>query len=260
MDKLIAELQRLYFLPGQPCRCGGARQAFDAGVLARALGGEAADIELVAADGRVRTLAIALERGADWESAAGLCGGVAADLGLPAPAVSVSGRSGYRIWFSLAEAVPLADAQRFLDGLRRRYLGELAAARLRLLPAGEASCLELVPARDPASGKWSAFIDPGLGAMFSDDAGLEMPPGPNQQAELLAGFAGIKAAEFGHALALLADAAAGPAPAGSAARLSVSGPFDDPRSFLLAVMNDPAASPRDRIRAAKALLPWFDGR
>lgn len=41
-------------------------------------------------------------------------------------------------------------------------------------------------------------------------------------------------------------------------RLSVGGNFSDPKSFLLAVMNDPSASASQRIKAAKALLPYFE--
>ncbi|NTV11175.1 MAG: terminase small subunit, partial [Zoogloea sp.] len=51
-------------------------------------------------------------------------------------------------------------------------------------------------------------------------------------------------------------AAAAPA-GGEAARLDVAGHFDDPKGFLLAVMNDPSAGAGLRIEAAKALLPYF---
>ena len=41
------------------------------------------------------------------------------------------------------------------------------------------------------------------------------------------------------------------------AGLAVGSGFVDPKSFLLAVMNDTSASARHRIAAAKALLPCF---
>ncbi len=41
------------------------------------------------------------------------------------------------------------------------------------------------------------------------------------------------------------------------AGLAVGGGFVDPKSFLLAVMNDPGATAEHRIEAAKALLPYF---
>ncbi len=39
--------------------------------------------------------------------------------------------------------------------------------------------------------------------------------------------------------------------------LNVGSGYRDPQSFLLAVMNDESASARQRITAAKALLPYF---
>ena len=39
--------------------------------------------------------------------------------------------------------------------------------------------------------------------------------------------------------------------------LNVGSGYRDPQSFLLAVMNDESASARQRIAAAKALLPYF---
>ena len=42
-------------------------------------------------------------------------------------------------------------------------------------------------------------------------------------------------------------------------KLDVGENFTDPKAFLLAVMNDASANPRDRIEAARALLPYFNG-
>ncbi len=47
------------------------------------------------------------------------------------------------------------------------------------------------------------------------------------------------------------------APSGSGSGLNLAGAFTDPKTFLLAVMNDPAACVEHRIDAAKALLPYF---
>jgi len=41
--------------------------------------------------------------------------------------------------------------------------------------------------------------------------------------------------------------------------LEVGNNFTDPKAFLLAVMNDASASSRDRIEAARALLPYCHG-
>lgn len=239
MDKLIAELQRLY--------------GFAA----------AADLELPGPDGRTRALLLDFPRAADWEHVARLCQGLQDDYDLPAPGLSVSASAGFRVWLSLADAVPAARAAAFLDALRRRYLPELPTARVRLRPDGAtADRVGPVPALDAASGKWSAFIDPSLGSMFIDEPGLDMAPGPDKQADLLAGLASLRTDDFERVLtALLGEDAAAPATAPASApgaRLGLGGGYADPKSFLLAAMNDPTASARDRIRAARALLPYFE--
>jgi hypothetical protein len=263
MNRLIAELQRLYFLPGQrwhgqAADAGGSPVHFPAGAPAPAF-------DPVTAEGSVRALALGFERAADWDLAAGLHRGVQEDLDLPAPAISVSGQGGYQVWFSLAEPVPAEEALGFLTGLRLKFLADVPLAHLRLCPGGpgEHSLIDLVPARHGATGKWSAFIDPALGGMFADEPGLEMAPNLDRQADLLAGFESIEPGDFRRVLEMLRPAA-GPAAAssGDAARpqstLGIGGNFSDPKSFLLAVMNDPSATPGQRIKAAKALLPYFE--
>ncbi|HLO65280.1 MAG TPA: hypothetical protein VK165_20145 [Azonexus sp.] len=228
MDKLSGELQRLHFLPEQH---GEARQS---------------------------ALVIAFRRAADWESAALLWHAVQDELDLPAPAVSIDGQ-GYRLWFSLAEPVDDQQARRFLDGLRRRYLADLPASRLEFGLTGD---LPPCPLAEPE--RWAAFIDPGMGSMFTAEPWLEMAPNRNQQADLLAGFASMRMGDFVRALALLQPAdgqlaedhdEAAKLPASA---LSLPGPFTDPKLFLLAVMNDTSVSPQLRIEAAKVLLPYFE--
>lgn len=277
MEKLIHELQRLYFLPGQQLHLDAPEAQGNLTtpqLLAKSLGGEVAPVlDLLSAAGMVRTLAIGFARSVEWARVASLYAAVQTDLTLPAPALSIAARGGYQLWFSLAEAMPLAQAHAFLDGLRLRYLADLPAAQLSVHPAphaaAEASLLDLVPASHAASGRWSAFIDPSLGSMFADEAGLEMAPSLDGQADILAKVGSIKADDFLRALDSLG---AGPAPgsqaaaaetrAGNAAsaahgRLNLGSDFRDPKSFLLAVMNDPTASAEQRIEAAKALLPYF---
>lgn len=215
-----------------------------------------------AADGSTRCLAIDFARSADWPQAAALCQALADDLDLPALAVSVSGRAGYRLWLALAEPTPAAEAGRFLAALAGKYLAEVPAGHLRCHPAAGPTAtpglaVEAVPALDAATGKWSAFIDPSLGEMFVAEAGLDMAPNFDRQADLLAGVQVIAAADFQRALTTLtapeptAEATSAATPRHAACR------YDDPHSFLLAVMNDPAASTADRIAAATALLPYF---
>ncbi len=205
-----------------------------------------------------RALRIIFSRNADWERVAALFRDVQVDLELPPPALSVSASSGYGMWFSLQAAVPEDEAAAFLAALRQRYLAELPDSGIALQPAPGSACLTEVPAEDTASGKWSAFIDPGMGSAFIDEAGLEMAPNPERQADLLAGLASIRPAAFCQALDKLlpapAPTAAAPDAASPAAR---HGPFSDPTSFLLAAMNDTTLPMGERIAAAAALLPYF---
>jgi hypothetical protein len=285
MNKLISELQRLYFLPGQQWH---SQQLDDSGkpacsvegtlttaIVASSLEGkQTIALQLVSADGMARAMVMSFKKPDDWDKVANLYQALQDELDLPAPAISISGRKGYRLWFSLAEPVPVALTRGFLDALRRKYLAEITAVNFQLQPAtGQAIC-KLAPALHAATGKWSAFIDPSMGAMFIAEPGLEMAPNMGRQADLLAGLKSIKAGDLQRALNVLQrpaepagspdlppaqgaarvpDTASGPPPA----RLNVGKDYSDPKSFLLAVMNDASASARQRIRAAKALLPYF---
>ncbi len=272
MQRLITELQRLYFHPVQ--LAGGAVVTPE--LLAGSLAGEfSVSLDLSGGADLVRLLAVDFRRAADWPAVEGLCQSLRDELELPLPAVSVSARAGFRLWFSLREPVPLVQAQSFLAALRQRYLAELPAAGVECYPGGpEAARLDLVPARDETSGKWSAFIDPGMGGMFVAEPGLEMAPNLERQADMLAAVASIGPDDWARALALLLapplvapelpvspviPPAVPPAPASaeSACRLGLGGDFRDPQSFLLAVMNDPTATADLRIKAATALLPYF---
>lgn len=280
MDKLIAELQRLYRLPGQPWP-GQNAGAGDAPTVPEE-GPAPVTLDLVDPAGMTRALVVGFESARDWEAVARLYRGLQEELDLPAPAVAVSGKGGYQVWLSLAEPVPAEQARSFLDGLRRHYLAELPAVHLKLRPetaasvAAAAGPVELPPARHPATGKWSAFIDPSMGSMFVDEPGLDMAPTMDRQADLLAGFGSIAAGDFRRVLTTLqAQAKTDASPAAPSAKplpeagepgpdiarprstLNVGSNFSDPKSFLLAVMNDPAATARQRIKAAKALLPYF---
>jgi hypothetical protein len=125
--------------------------------------------------------------------------------------------------------------------------------------AGHAS---LVPAQQGATGRWSAFVAPGLASMFADEPWLDVPPGSDAQAQLLCRLESISAADLSRAQKELglgeAPIARDPEPAGAGAPSSDSGATvteTDPKRFLLAVMNDPAVAMALRIEAARALLP-----
>lgn len=236
MNGLNRELQRLYFYPLSP--------------------GSTEDEPVLSADGMARAMVVSFARAGDWPAVAGLYGDIQAVLGLPAPAVSVSGEAGYALWLSLAEPQPVAQLQLFLAGLKRAFLADVPEQYLGFHPDATQSAPAPLPARHPLSGRWSAFIDPGMGSMFADESGLEMAPNPPRQAEMLAGLACIGTADFQRALLTLATekapahVAGDDVPAASASGSS----FSDPGSFLMAVMNDPAVSMENRIRAAASLL------
>ena len=291
MNKLISALQRLYFLQDQQWHSqslndGGdlayaAEGPLTPAIVTKSLAGElTVGLNLVSPAGMARAMVVSFARATDWEQVANLYQAVQDELDLPAPAVSVSGRKGYSLWFSLAEALPLAQIQAFLAALRLKYLAVIPLAHLELQPDALA-IKTLAPARHNTTGKWSAFIDPSMGSMFIVEPGLEMAPILDRQAGMLAGLKSIKTANFQRALSILQapselDGEPALTLAEAAARLptKVSRPPDladgyrysklgegntyaDPRDFLLAVMNDSSVGVKQRIKAAKALLPYF---
>jgi hypothetical protein len=249
MSRLQAELQRLY-LP-HDARPEGPDVDGDA-------------VRLVDADGRVRAMVVELAQQAGWAGVAALWQGVQDDLDLPAPAIAVSGVDGYQLWFSLAEPVPLAQALAFLESLRQRYLGAIAAKHLRIKPLaedlafGQDQHVRRVPSVQGASGHWSAFVAPGLAGMFADEPWLDMPPSPEAQAKLLSQIASIQPAEFQLARQRLRPTDAPVGSASESVAADVPRAAQDPKRFLLAVMNDPTIPMSLRIEAAKALLPHHD--
>lgn len=222
-----------------------------------------------ARDARVRTLVLALHSAADWAALAPLWRGVQADFDWPEPAIAVNGRDAFELWFSLAEPLPRAEAAELLRGLQRRYLGDVRADRVRLWPSADDTAAE-PPACPPfAAGpeRWAAFVTSDLPAVFGDDPALDFEPGADAQADLLARLRPITATPLRRARAALApaDPPAPPATPASAARpdgvtatlaatSATTGRHDDPRAFLLSVMNDERVPLALRIDAAKGLL------
>ena len=220
MNKLIAELQRLYFISGQQWRSQQLLSecqelAFEIegrltpAILANSLAGlENVALELVRDDGMARVMVIDFERATDWPTVAELFQSVQTDLDLPAPAISVSGK-GFSVWLSLVEPLTVAQLQAFLDALRGRYLADISADRLNLRPSADTSTLDtdnvvsLPPCIHQANGQWAAFIDPAHGANFTDEPWLEMAPPMDKQATRLAAVECIKTADFLRALDLM---------------------------------------------------------
>ena len=212
MSRLAAELQRLYGNPGP---------------------------------GRTRALVLEVAAPADWAELGRAWQGVQADLSLPAPAIAVSGTDGMQLWFSLQQPVDIARGTDFLARVQARYLADLAPARVRLRADDG---VPGVPAQDAPTGNWSAFIATDLAPVFADTPWLDIPPGADGQADLLARLAPIAPAAFDAALQALQ-------PARQAAMAPMSTCADiDPRQFLQGVLNDEAAPLALRVEAAKALL------
>jgi hypothetical protein len=178
MKKLTSELQRLYLFAGQQH--------------------DAPSIDLVK-DGMVRTLVIDFHKAADEQHWARLCdvaNALQTELGLPAPAVSVSGGECYRLWLSLAQPLPEAQAKQFLALLHKAYFED------EEIDFGR-SQVDLPPAQNRATGLWAAFINPSMGGALAEDLGLEMMPPESAQAAFLERLGSISMEEYQQALATL---------------------------------------------------------
>ncbi|MES2128230.1 MAG: hypothetical protein V4463_13240 [Pseudomonadota bacterium] len=161
-------------------------------------------------DGATRLVSIAFPRTADgehWQRLCAVANALQNELGLPAPAVSTSGLDGFALWLSLESPAAQEQVQQFLSLLRQAYFPDMQECTA---PAALPPCLH------PETGKWSAFIHPGMGASFAEESGLEMAPPASGQVALLAGLESASVAQFAAALALLergqAPARAAPAP------------------------------------------------
>jgi len=173
MQKLNAELSRLYRAPSG----GGTRSI-------------CLSFKKLAGDGEA----------GHWERLCSVANALQAELGLPAPAVSISGAGAFGLWLSLEQPVAAAQAQEFA-----RLVCAEADAGAGVAPGPLPPCL------NQASGKWAAFIHPGMGASFAGDEGLDMQPPEAGQVALLEGLESIAPAQFVQALDQLRQSAGGAA-------------------------------------------------
>lgn len=209
MHKLISELTRLY-LPSRALPPDALEQ--------RLQGQSSTPISLATGDGRTRALVIPFLKSADggeaqhWTRLCDVANALQIVLGFPAPAVSISGTNGFGLWLSLEVPVALPLAQQFMDLLKTAYFPDI---ELRADAAAEP--MALPPCLHSGSGKWAAFINPGLGASFADESGLEMAPPLAGQAALLGGLHSIGEAQFLSALDKLQQAHGAAAPASMSA-------------------------------------------
>lgn len=182
---------------------------------------ELSRLYLAAADGGTRSIALEFKKlprdgeTEHWERLCSLANTLQSRLGLPAPAVSISGGGAYGLWLSLAKPVAPAQAQEFAELLCRAYCPELKQP---------GAALDLPPRMNQDSGKWSAFIHPGMGASFAGDEGLDVQPSPAGQVALLEGLESIGPAQFAQVLAQLRQAAGGTAPQEAPTVLASAGP------------------------------------
>lgn len=195
MQKLISELTRLYLPPD-----AGPKEA----LAEHLLGKTTLAVKLTTGDGLTRAIVIPFRTasGGDeaqhWTSLCAVANALQADLGFPAPAVSISGVDGYGLWLSFAQPVPAALAQQFLELLGQAYFPDSP-----VLAGAVDAAVELPPCLNQSTGKWAAFIHPGMGASFADESGLEMAPPLAGQVAFLEGLHSIGDAQFRHALEVL---------------------------------------------------------
>ena len=211
---------------------------------------------LIDQHGRVRALVVELAKPADWDTLSILWRGVQADLDLCAPAIAVSGSDGLQLWFSLVEPVSIDLARAFLQSLCTRYLPDVAASRMRLMPADGAQC---VPALHERSGYWSAFVTAELAPLFADTPWIDSQPSSDGQAGVLSRLLSIAPPAFAAALRQLGlDTAVTGASALTTKTELVVEParYTDAKRFLQHIMNDDSVPLALRIEAAKALLPY----
>ncbi|QBE65964.1 hypothetical protein [Pseudoduganella lutea] len=209
MQELIAQLLRLYLPAGAPVPQG----------LEAHLEGRATHAFDLVRDGAVRAIVIPFERQRDadgamqWERLCAVANALQGELGLPAPAVSISGAAGFRLWLSFERPMPIVQAQVLLDLVRTAYCPDMPPL------TGIGAPIELPPCRNAATDKWAAFIHPGMGASFADEPALDMMPPLAAQVAFLQGLQPIDDEQLRHALDILqaAQPETVPAPAPRAA-------------------------------------------
>lgn len=253
MSRLLAEFGRLYLVP---LSADGV-----------------SDVQgpaMVSASGTVRALVMELTQPPSWDVFSRVWHGVQSELGLPAPAIAVSGLDALQLWFSLAKPVATARGYAFLEGLQRHFLADVDTRRVRLKPAPNSlstspeAHARTVPALQEQTGNWSAFLAVDLVPIFAETPWLDIAPSEEGQAALLQGLGMIEPAAFDAAFDRLTRATK-PLPASAGAAAACVGtpghapavPLNldaDPRQFLTRVMQDASVPLALRIEAAKALL------
>jgi hypothetical protein len=243
MEKLIAELTRLYLAPEAVTREALAQHILGKTTLA---------IKLTTADDLTRALAVTFRKAfgdgetGHWDRLCKVANALQADLGLPAPAVSIDGAAAYRLWLSLETPVAAGEAQDFLELLRLAYFPEL-----ELAPDAATAPVYLPPCLNPRSGKWAAFIHPGMGASFAEESGLDMAPPLGAQIGFLEGLDSIAEDQFRQAVRKL-EQRRGPAPVRAPAEPVSSAALDALAAEPFALQPDEPAPPKAPVKPKAA--------
>lgn len=188
MLKLIQELMRLYLPEGA---------VTEEALQAHILGQQTLPTDILTAAGMTRAIAIPFHRipkadeGRHWTLLCEVAHALQAELDLPAPAVSIASGGGFCLWLSLAMPLPSLQAGQFVELLRQAYFPEMEAT---IGAPGE-----LPPCLNRETGRWAAFINPGMGSSFIGEPGLEIAPPQAAQAAFLEGLESIGAEDFDRA-------------------------------------------------------------
>jgi len=140
-----------------------------------------------------------------WERLCAVANALQEELALPAPAVSISGDGAYGLWLSLEKPLPAERAQEFVELLCAAYCPELGQSA-----GAVGTARELPPVLNQSSGKWAAFIHPGMGVSFAGDEGLDVQPPEAGQLALLEGLQSIGEDQLTQAVARLRPVPAQP--------------------------------------------------
>ena len=213
MLKLIQELMRLYLPEGA---------VTEEALQAHILGQQTLPVEITTSGGLTRAIAIPfnripkLDEGRHWTLLCEVAHALQAELDLPAPAVSIGSSGGFCLWLSLAVALPSLQAGQFVELLRQAYFPEME-------PVIGAPA-ELPPCLNRDTGRWAAFINPGMGASFIGEPGLEIAPPQAAQAAFLEGLESIAPDRFDQALDRLLARTEAPVAQANAAAEAASAP------------------------------------
>ncbi len=203
---LTTNLKRLYLLPQQVFHTQNEDGTAyypngfplgDAQLNESFSGNKTVALNLISEEGLVRAMSIDFDGVAHdngqvhWDGLKRVYQALTQELGLPAPAVSISGRKGYGLWMSLDQPIPVSQVQAFLRSLKAAYLSDIPKDQIDLRPdcreptKAAQAVVKLPPCLHQANKKWSAFISMEDGERYVDSPWMEEKPDLEQQAKLL---------------------------------------------------------------------------